>query len=82
MRVKARSSATVAFDTAWRGAPASWRERFAAFLLDSVLVVSALSLVLAPTGITHVQGWELLAAAIAMLTLPVYFAFSEGIMGG
>jgi uncharacterized RDD family membrane protein YckC len=82
MRVKARSSAAVVFDTAWRGAPASWGERFAAFLLDSVLVVTALSLVLAPTGITHVQEWELLAAAIAMLTLPVYFSLSEGVMEG
>jgi uncharacterized RDD family membrane protein YckC len=80
--VKARSPATVAFDTAWRGVPASWGERFAAFLLDGALVVTALSLVLAPTGITHVQGWELLAAAIAMLVLPVYFALSEGITAG
>jgi|SRR5436190_12489615 len=69
-------------DAAWPGAPAGWGQRFAAFLLDGVLVVIALSLVLAPTGIERVQGWELLAAAIAMLMLPLYFALSEGVTGG
>jgi len=38
--------------------------------------------VLVPTGITHLEGWELLAAAIAMLVLPVYFALSEVVMEG